>query len=375
LEKINKIAIIGASYLQLPLVLKCKGLRYYTICFAYDIDAICKEYCDEFHAISVIDKEKILLVCKDLKIDAVLTIASDVAVPTVNYIANQLKLNGNTIRSSNLCTDKNVMKNELKKAKLKTAKFCKLGSEQEINKLNNFKYPLIIKPSDRSGSLGVTKIDSLNDLLKIFTAVKNLSFNGNVIVEEFILGHEISVETISFKGNHFFLAFTDKVTSGAPHFVELEHHQPSMINNDLKETIQKVLTKALNALEIINGAAHSELIIDSENNIYINEIGARMGGDFIGSHLVELSTGYDYLNGVIEVALGKFTLPILTNKAYSGVLFLSSETDFSKKINTQNTEIIEFEIRNKKNSFLTKSSDRNGYYIYQSNKKINFELL
>ena len=372
----KKIAVIGASYLQLPLVLKCKELNYYSICFAHIEGAVCADVCDQFYPISVLEKEEILKICKELQIDAVLTIASDIAVSTVNYVAEKLNLFGNPTSSSQLCTDKNKMKEALSNYHLPTAKFCQLTEAKEFHLLSSFNFPLIVKPADRSGSLGVTKVNTFEALTLAFETAMHHSLNKSVIVEEFIIGKEISVESITFEGKHFFLALTDKVTSGAPHFVELEHHQPAKLSEEDTTLIKEILSKALNALQIKNGASHSELIIDSNNNIIINEIGARMGGDFIGSHLVQLSTGYDFLKGVLDVALGEFKeIKIHTNIAFSGVLFLSSITDFEKRINPNQREIVQYEINEIKNETLTKSADRNGFYIYQADKKINFDSI
>jgi biotin carboxylase len=375
MNHIKKIAIIGASYLQLPLVLKCKELGYKSLCFAYLDGAICKDYCDEFYDISILEKEKITEICKEQAIDAVLTIASDVAVTTVNYVATALNLVGNSNDSSLICTDKNKMKDAFATAKLPIANYVELYESSELVKVKRLKYPLIVKPSDRSGSLGVTKIMNEEQLNSAFQLARNCSLKKTVIIEEFITGNEISVESISYDGEHYFLAFTDKVTSGAPHFVELEHHQPANLTPNATKQIQELLTKALTTLGIMNGAAHSELIIDEKNNIFINEIGARMGGDFIGSHLVELSTGYDYLNGAIEVSLNRFSPPKIENKGHSGVLFLSSQTNYESRFLSQRPEIVHYEINEIKKDMLTKSSDRNGYCIYQSNKKINFDSI
>ena len=117
------------------------------------------------------------------------------------------------------------------------------------------------------------------------------------------------MEFISYQGKHYPLQITDKVTTGAPHFVELEHHQPADLTLEQYSEIYRLTTKALDALGVTNGASHSEYRITEKGKIYVMEIGARMGGDFIGSHLVQLSTGYDFLRGVIEVALGEFTPP------------------------------------------------------------------
>ena len=101
------------------------------------------------------------------------------------------------------------------------------------------------------------------------------------------------------------------------------------------------------------------------------EIGARMGGDFIGSDLVQLSTGYDFLRGVIEVALGEFTPPVRTINKYSGVYFLCSETGYLDLYFQQPPScIVAYERTRQTLSSVTCSGDRSGYMIYQSDKKV-----
>jgi len=159
------------------------------------------------------------------------------------------------------------------------------------------------------------------------------------------------------------------VTTGAPFFVELEHHQPSSLSSDIQERVKDIVLKALDALHIVYGASHSELKITEEGDIRVIEIGARMGGDFIGSNLVKLSTGYDFLKGVIEVALGTFTKPVLSEHNYSGVFFLSEETKQIKSVieNWKNySDIVDAEITNSDLKRIECSGDRSGYMIYQT---------
>ena len=160
------------------------------------------------------------------------------------------------------------------------------------------------------------------------------SFVEQAIIEEFIDGQEISVEGISCNGEHQIITYTDKTTSGFPHFVELEHHQPSKyLNSELKEKINQIVLKGLDSLYIKNGATHSELHHYCEDNdIYLTEIGARMGGDFIGSDLVELSTGYDYLTGVIKISLGELEEIKINKSLFSGIYFYTNQSVKVKKI-------------------------------------------
>lgn len=373
-NKPKKIAIIGASYLQLPLVLRANEMGYETFCFSYMEGAVCKEHCSAFYEISVVEKEKILVICRELSIDGVTSIASDLVVPTINYISSRLGLKGNSIKSSALCTNKYLMKNCLRRAGLNVAQYAKIESEGDLYKIQDFSYPIIVKPVDRSGSLGVTKIASKQGLKHAFELALSASIAKQVIIEEFIVGEEISVESISISGRHYQLATTDKITSGAPHFVELEHHEPSLLSEVLLNEIGDLIPKALDALNIENSAAHSELIIRNNGEIFINEIGARMGGDFIGSHLVPLTTGYDYLKGVIEICLGIADEPQLTQNKAAGIVFYSSENELqTENLNVDPSCIVEHEFTGEKAENLTKSADRHGYLIYQSEKRIIFE--
>ena len=233
-------------------------------------------------------------------------------------------------------------------------------------------FPVIVKPTDRSGSLGIAKVGRLEDLQSAVEVALNCSFKHEAIVEEYVEGREISVEFISYQGKHFPLQITDKVTTGAPHFVELEHHQPADFTKEQYAWIYDLTKKALDALGVTNGASHSEYKITTDGRIYVMEIGARMGGDFIGSDLVQLSTGYDFLKGVIDVALGRFEEPVFGESNHAGVYFLCEETkrllDIVKEANLP--QIVRAEITDEVLRPVTCSADRSGYLIYRDNNKV-----
>ena len=367
----KKIAIIGASYLQLPLVNKAKELGINTICFAWEEGSVCKNLCDKFYPISIIDKEAILKVCQEEAIDGITTIASDTAVVTVNYVATRMGLRSNPDEYSEVTTNKYKMRQCFMDNDVPSPKFT-LADSSNHYQITGFKFPLIVKPTDRSGSRGVEKVLDPVQLEEAIDRARKESFEHKAIVEEFVTGREISVESISYKGKHHILQITDKVTTGAPFFVELEHHQPSTLSKVIKSRVKEIVLKALDALHIQYGASHSELKITEDGDIKVIEIGARMGGDFIGSNLVQLSTGYDFLKGVIEVALGDFHEPVITEHSCSGVYFLSEETKRLKSIIVNwkaYPEIVEAEITDEELRHIECSGDRSGYLIYKSKSK------
>lgn len=364
----SRLAIIGASYLQLPLVKKAKELGHEVICFAWSEGAVCQDYVDKFYPISIVEKDEILRICRDLRIDGICTIASDVAAPTVAYVAANLGLNGNTYESACKANNKFQMREALRKASVQCPQYICVTDILQLEGLD-FKYPLIVKPSDRSGSLGVVKVNSHSQLLEAVNNAIGVSFKGQAMVEEFIEGREISVEFISYHGCHYPLQITDKVTTGAPHFVELAHHQPADLSEERFCEIYSITRNALNALGLMEGASHSEYKITPDGRIYVMEIGGRMGGDFIGSDLVRLSTGYDFVKGVIEVALDSFTEPVKLYNMNSGVYFLCKETEWLLPVfeNIKNyPEIVSAEITESVLKQICCSGDRSGYIIYHA---------
>ena len=345
------LAIIGASYLQQPVVERAKQMGLRTICFSWPQGAVCKDICDVFYPVSITEKEEILRLCREEHIDGICTIASDVAAPTVAYVAEQMRLAGNTYHAALIAHDKHLMREALVAADVDCPKYVVLSKNNPDGRISYFdkisclrlQLPLIVKPSDRSGSLGVQKITKWEDLEAAVKEAENVSLAGEALVEEFIEGREISVEFISQHGHHHALQITDKTTTGAPHFVELAHHQPSSLPADMQQRIYDITRCALDALGLTDGASHSEYKITDTGRIVVMEIAGRMGGDFIGSDLVQLSTGYDFLRGVIEVALG---LPIQVDVqplARSSVQFIAPQE-------------------------LTCSADRTGYIIYKNDE-------
>ncbi len=369
----KKLAILGASYLQLPLVMKAKSMQIETHCFAWDNDdAVCKAEADFFYDISVLDKEAILEKCRIIGIDGITTIATDICIPTVCFVAERLALVSNSYESSVFCTNKALMRERFAANGVQSPKFLAVSTFNESD-FSAFRFPVIVKPTDRSGSRGVEKVGAIAQLQKAIDRAQAESFEKKCVVEEFVSGDEVSVEAISWEGSHRILAITDKVTTGEPYFVELEHHQPSALPESIQDKIRAATLKALDALEIKFGASHSEFKITPEGEVVCIEIGARMGGDFIGSHLVQNSTGFDFLKAVIDVALNRFEFTNIENDTkYSGVYFLSKEREkLLPYFYADNAFDFEKKVLNAELKSIENSNDRSGYLIYLSDEKVN----
>lgn len=367
----KKIAIIGANEFQKKLVIKAKKMGIETHVFAWEEGAVAKEVSDYFYPISIIDKENILETLRLINVNGVCSIASDLAMPTVNYLANELRLVGNTEECTILTTNKYEMRKVLKEKGMPIPEFQLIKNKQDID-FDKIRFPAIVKPIDRSGSRGIYKVMDLEELELAVQNAKKVSFTDSILVEEYIEGKEYSIEGISQKGRHKIIQVTEKFTSGAPNFIESAHLAPARIDEDLKKRIFQTIEESLTILKIENGASHSEIKVSAAGNIKIIEIAARMGGDFIGSDMVEISTGFDFVTNVIKISLGEtIEFNYKEQKKLSLVKFFFDEDDLKKVqdlkgkyLDTVKECYIHHQIQ-----IVSDSSSRNGYCILEINNQ------
>lgn len=365
----KKIAIIGASYLQAPLIEKANQLGLETHVFAWAANDVGEKIADYFYPISIVEKEEILSKCVEIGVDGVCTIASDLAVITVNYVADKMGLIGNSLDCTLKSTNKHEMRNCFEMNGDPSPKSKRVSSVDDLNGIE-LSYPVIVKPLDRSGSRGITKLESEDSLEEAIKVAKEQGFEDAALVEEFVEGQEYSVEYISFKGKHQFLALTYKYTTGAPHFIETGHLEPAPIDEDKLSEIKRVTEHALDSLGIKYGASHTEIKINKDGIIKIIEIGGRMGGDFIGSTLVKLSTGVDFVEQVIRVSLGEEPNIIIEQGDYAAVRFIFDKTDvdaFNRLKEERSDLLIDYEINEITENKVTDSASRFGYFIVCAN--------
>lgn len=363
----KKIAIIGASVGQRELCLKARELGIFSICFAWENGAICKDLVDRFYPISIMEMDKIVEICKLEKVDGVVTNASDLPAEVAAYVSEKLGLVGNSYRVIKQIEDKALGREVTKDV-------------EGLSRIKHYIYdnnqprflPCIIKPECGGGKTGVS---FAKDKISFENAIKyaqNVS-KAPILVEQYIEGREVSVEGISYKGNHYVVQITDKDNSGAPHFVELAHHQPSSLPLEICQRIKSVVVDVLTKIGFVNGPSHTELKITDTGDIYLIEVNPRGGGDYISNKLVSLSTDYDYVKSMIDVALNQFEVPQIRDVSYSGIYFLCKQTDYLLPF-FKKEELEDWMVERSVGSYsLVESlgnSTRNGYFIYKSDHKI-----
>lgn len=373
----RKIAVLGANKSSIPFYRQARNLGYEIIGIAYAEGAVCQEYCDRFYPVSFADKDKVLDICRNEKIDGIISFTLESALPTVVYVASAMGLVSNSEECLQLTQSKYAQRQALEKAGIPVPKYYLILDEADLSNVQ-CRFPVIVKPVDSGGSQGICKVESPDRLLEAYRYAIGYSRTSRAIVEEFVDGREFSVEYISYRGHHYFLQITDKVTSGAPRFVELQHHQPAQIPSSVWERIKAMVESALTALKIENSASHTEIKWNSSDELFIIETGARMGGDRITSDLVRLSTGYDFVDGAIKLAINQFEVPVFPKQMYSGVYFyskLAPEVGDVIRHHQKWPEIVECEISDEPLKEVKSNADRGGYLLYQSSKgKITFNL-
>lgn len=307
----KKIMILGASILQVPAIEKAINMGLEVVAVDIDSNALGFKIPDvKKEIISTIDIESVMSAAKKHNIDAIMTLASDMPIMTVAKVSKKLGLVGVDLDTAIKATNKSKMRESLKSFGVPVPLFYKVDSLDKcikaVNKIKDKGYKCILKPADNSGSRGIVLLPDFNEktINIAYNYSKNNSRNKIVMVEEFMEGPEVSVETISVDGKCNIIQITDKITTGAPYFVEMGHSQPSQLPDSIKDKIKEITIAANKAIGIISGPSHTEIKI-TQNGPKIVEIGARLGGDNITTHLTPLSTGVDMVESCIKIALGE----------------------------------------------------------------------
>lgn len=312
----KKLLIIGASVLQLPAIKKAKEMGLEVAVADYNPLAIGIPYADKYFKASTIDIKAICKVAEDYLPDGIMTLATDMPMRSIATATTKLGLPGITLETAIKSTDKGEMIKAFKEHGVAAPWFFIIENAHSLESVKEkITFPCIMKPADNSGSRGVVLVKNADELAAAYSYSYEHSHGGAVLVEEYLEGNEVSVEVIINKGKAHILEVTDKLTTGNPYFVEMGHSQPSkFVGADLK-AIHLLAEKAVAAVGIKDGPAHVEIMVTQNGPVMI-ELGARMGGDCITTHLVPLSTGIDMIKATIDISLGN--VPDLEQKQHYG---------------------------------------------------------
>ncbi|EKJ91018.1 ATP-grasp domain protein [Bacteroides finegoldii] len=317
----KKILMLGGLRYLIPVIQAAHELGYYVITCDYLPHNIAHKYADEYHNISITNKNAVLELAKDLKINGIMSFAVDPGVLTAAYVCDKLGLPGNPYTSVQILQNKDLFRNFLKKNGFNTPKSCGYDSvEEALSDIESFQWPIIVKPVDSAGSKGVSRIDRIADLEKaIIHALKN-SFSHRFIIEEFIeqQGHSSDSDAFSINGELKFISFSDQYfdNKATNPYTPSAYSWPSSMTDRNQESLSSEIQRLLQLLHMNTSIYNIETRVGTDGKAYIMEVSPRGGGNRL-SEILRYATGTDLIKNAVRAAVGE-TIPAIAPCVYNG---------------------------------------------------------
>lgn len=305
----KKILILGSSDAQLIAIKRAKELGYYTVVCDYLPDNPGQYVADSFHLVSTTDKEAILNVAKAEKINGIVAYSSDPAAPTAAFVANQLRLPGlNYEKVCHFCK-KQLFRQYLNEHGFNTPKSLKVNLPYDITTidLDALTFPIIVKPTDSSGSKGVTVLENIEGLESALKYAEQYSRNKTIIIEEFIQRdhpHVIEAEIFAINGEVKSWGLINSIRdwntnpllpAGYSYPLDLPEERIAIVQNEVQRLVKSLGTPS--------GAFNIEMIIDQSNHLYFLDAGPRNGGNML-PEFISMISGKDIVGATIKNAVG-----------------------------------------------------------------------
>lgn len=307
----KKILLLGGSAQQVIAIKTAKKLGYYTILCDFLTNNPGQYEADKFYLISTTDKNAVLEMAQKERIDGVLAYASDPAAPTAAYIAEKMNLPGNPYESVEILCNKDKFRSFLKANGFCTPEakgYTNIKEAGEDIKNGYFKYPMIVKPVDSSGSKGVNRIDSFEQVENCLEYAMSYSRGHRIIVEDFVekYGYQIAGDGLSVDGNLVFRYFandhfdTQCKNPFVPVAASFPYNMPDVVQDKIHETIQRLLK----LLGMRTSTYNFDMRIDKDYNVYLMEVAPRDGGNYI-PQAIRYATGVDLVECSVKAAMGE----------------------------------------------------------------------
>ena len=302
----KKVLIIGAGFLQNFVIKKAKELGYYTIAIDGNPNAVGFKNTDEYKAVNIVDEAACLEYAKQMNIDGVLTAATDYGVLSASFVAESLGLPGIKYSSAKRIKNKyEVRKRLFESGADDTGLSFEVSCGADIdNIINKVKFPVMVKPCDGSGSRGASRVDKPDDFKEACEFAMSNSLTNKATIEPFINGEEYGAESFVLNGEICVLGIMKKLMTKPPYYAELGHSIPSGLPFDLENKVRNCVKKAIKALDVNFGSVNMDMLITKSGDVHIVDVGARMGGNLIGSHIIPIGTGVKYIENMIRAAVG-----------------------------------------------------------------------
>ncbi len=302
------LLVIGGGLLQCPIIQVAKSLKLKVIVADMNPQALGFQYADEKILMSTKDIEGMVREAKHYveknPIHGVITAGTDASM-TVAAVANALELPGIRFQDAEAATNKVKMRKRLKEHGVPIPKFHEVWTIQDArDALDHLSFPLVMKPADNMGARGVIKVTNREELQAAFKHAKKYSPSGEIILEEYMPGPELSVDALSWDGKIFITGIADRLIEREPYFIEIGHTMPSSLPKEVLEEVCDVMRKGMKALGIVLGAGKGDIKV-TPSGVKVGEIAARLSGGFMSAYTYPLSTGVNLNKLAILLALGE----------------------------------------------------------------------
>lgn len=303
--EIIKILVLGTGNAQVDIIkaAKRRGLEVHSCSYKTEGRGI--EFSDHFSVIDIIDIDAVKKYVVSNNIDIIYSVGSDLAMPTIAKVSKDLNLPCFVSYNTTItCKQKSKLRNALEKSEVYKVKFKELSSVEDLYNWNHF--PAIVKPNDSQGQRGITEVFLNEELGDAYNFAFPYSKSKKVIIEEYVEGYEISVNTYLIKGEVKFLFITDRESfSEYPGGIIKSHKFPTN-NKTNNKNVYALVKEVLNKLEINNGPAYFQLKINYTSVPIVIEVTPRFDGCHIwrlieklyGINLLEISIDH-LLNGTV----------------------------------------------------------------------------
>lgn len=315
----KRLLMLGGSLYQTYAIKEAKRLGYYVITADYLPSNPGHRFADEYYNVSTTDKDSVLKLAKELKVNGVVAYASDPAAPTAAYVCEKLGLPTSPYKSVEILSNKDLFRDFLQKNNFNCPK-AKGYTRYEDAQKDIFEYtlPVMVKPVDSSGSKGINKLTDWNQLKPFVEDALNYSRSKRFLIEEFIVkkGHQISGDAFSVDGklvfhclgNEFYDPSCDK------DFAPLGECWPFQMDHKYIEDLEQQLQRLMTLLGMKSNAYNVEAIVGEDDKVYLLELGARSGGSLI-PQVTEYATGINMVTWVVQAAAGDpIDLSVLNGK-------------------------------------------------------------
>lgn len=319
--KQKKLMLLGGLRYLLPVIEAAHKLGIYVITCDYLPDNIAHKYSDEYRNVSIVDKEAVLAVARELQIDGIMSFAVDPGVITAAYVQEQMGLPGNPYESVCILQNKDRFRDFLTKNGFNVPKAMGFSSvEEAMAERYWFPWPVIVKPTDSAGSKGVTRVDRLEDLEVALKVAFEHSLSGRVIVEEFIekQGCSSDSDCFSVDGRLKFVSFSaQRFDEDAPNpYTPSAFSWPSTFTKEQEAELTSEIQRLLTLLGMRTSIYNIETRVGVNGKPYIMEVSPRGGGNRL-AEMVRFATGVDLITNAVRAAVGEEVVNV-EQKPYDG---------------------------------------------------------